>query len=112
MKYFFAYLITLYQRHISPRKGFRCAHATHFGGDSCSGAIKKIILKDGLISGRKKIKNRFTQCSYAYQIIKSKQEDKKEERKCEQYCDCSGLPSPSCKGSPDLDCDLPCDCSF
>lgn len=40
--------IRFYQRFISPRKGFRCAHAAFFGGASCSGAIYNLILERGL----------------------------------------------------------------
>lgn len=35
--------ITLYQRWLSPHKGFRCAHAALYGGLFCSGAIARII---------------------------------------------------------------------
>lgn len=30
-------LIRLYQRHLSPRKGFRCAHDVWYGAGGCSG---------------------------------------------------------------------------
>ena len=81
----------------------------HFGGDSCSGAVKKIILEHGLISGWKKIKNRFAQCTFAYQQLKNKKE---EDDKWYKNCDCTGGVSPCDVKSPSLDCDLPCDCSF
>lgn len=40
-----ATLIALYQRMLSPYKGFRCAHAAHGGGDSCSDWIMRIVLR-------------------------------------------------------------------
>ena len=50
--------IALYQRWLSPRKGFRCAHAAFHGGASCSAAIAQTIRHEGLnltvIAGRLK----------------------------------------------------------
>lgn len=55
--------IALYQRWLSPHKGFRCAHAALYGGLSCSGAIARIIEQDGLTS--RAIPARFTACRQA-----------------------------------------------
>ncbi len=60
------YIIQFYQKHISPYKGFRCAHGAYYGGDSCSGAVSKIIRRKGLINGFEAIKNQFRRCSHAY----------------------------------------------
>ncbi len=40
--------IALYQRWLSPHKGFRCAHAAFYGGASCSSAIAQAIRTEGL----------------------------------------------------------------
>jgi len=37
---FVSMLISLYQRYVSPYKGFRCAHRVLHGGDSCSEYIQ------------------------------------------------------------------------
>ena len=66
------YLIHFYQKYISPYKGFRCAHGAYYGGDSCSGAVSKIIRRKGLINGFTAIKNQFRRCSHAYMKIKEK----------------------------------------
>ena len=39
--------IEAYQQHLSPIKGFKCATGQLYGGTTCSGAVKKIIQKQG-----------------------------------------------------------------
>ena len=41
--------IKFYQRKISPNKGYCCAHAVYYGGDSCSEFGYKAINEYGLI---------------------------------------------------------------
>ncbi len=115
-------MIVWYQRVLSPRKGFRCAHSVYYHGDSCSDAVKKIIQRRGVIGGYDDIRAQFKRCTYAYQCIekdqeKEKEKDKRRRRRCEPDCSCSAaealncIPKKFCKG-PDMDgCDLPCDCS-
>ncbi|SMB91668.1 membrane protein insertion efficiency factor YidD [Deinococcus hopiensis] len=61
--------IRLYQRAVSPRKGFRCAHAALHGGESCSAAVVRIIREDGVLGGRRRIAARFGQCRAAHDAI-------------------------------------------
>jgi uncharacterized protein len=42
-------LIRLYQVHISPYKGFRCAHRALYGGRSCSAHAAHIINRFGVV---------------------------------------------------------------
>ncbi|CAM4384906.1 membrane protein insertion efficiency factor YidD [Deinococcus marmoris] len=56
--------IVLYQRWLSPLKGFRCAHAAFYGGESCSVAIARIIGEQGL--GSPAITAQFAACRQAY----------------------------------------------
>lgn len=58
--------IRLYQRFLSPRKGFRCAHAALTGGESCSAAVARIVREDGLIAGRERIAAQFRACRAAH----------------------------------------------
>lgn len=125
MKYVAHLIIRFYQRFISPYKGFRCAHATLHKGDSCSEAVRKIVMEQGVFKGYKSVKARFNDCTAAYQILLSEQEDKKDKRKkrkrdklkecmgdsCEQGgIDCA---ISSCKFPfKKCDIDLPCDCSL
>lgn len=58
--------IRLYQRVLSPRKGFRCAHAALTGGESCSAAVARIVREDGLIAGRERAAAQFRACRAAH----------------------------------------------
>ena len=94
--------IRFYQLYISPYKGYRCAHAVYYQGDSCSKAITKIIQRRGIWKGYQDIRNQFDRCSCAYQALSSKKKDKKRRRKKkDSKCDYIDIP-----------CDLPCDCSI
>lgn len=58
--------IRLYQRRLSPLKGFRCAHAAWHGGPSCSAAVLEIVQTQGLRRGWPLILARFGACRLAY----------------------------------------------
>ncbi|HIQ07804.1 MAG TPA: membrane protein insertion efficiency factor YidD, partial [Thiotrichaceae bacterium] len=58
MRKLFAYFISLYQRNISPHKGFTCAHRGLHGGDSCSEYARKKLLEKGTFNCLKAIKQR------------------------------------------------------
>ena len=112
-------IIRIYQKFISPHKGFSCAHANLFNGASCSEEIINIINSKGIIQGHDKIKLRFEECRNAYLILSSKDKDKKmKNRKTSTWLDCCDCSS-SCdvaecfSGSKHCDLpDLPCDCSI
>lgn len=57
--------ITLYQRHVSPHKGFSCPHRIRHGGQSCSGYVKGLILDSGVRAALPDIRARFDQCREA-----------------------------------------------
>ena len=69
MKLISLLLIDIYQRRISPNKGFRCAHRAYFGRSTCSVYGKKAISKHGTFTGVKLISRRFKSCSMAIQKI-------------------------------------------
>ena len=65
--------IGAYQRWISPRKGFCCAHRACTGGLSCSAFAKFALLRRGFIKALPEIKERLRQCSeYATDPFKGK----------------------------------------
>lgn len=43
MDQLFIYFINIYKRHISPHKGFSCAHRVLYGQESCSSYVKSSI---------------------------------------------------------------------
>ncbi|BAT53092.1 hypothetical protein NOS3756_20510 [Nostoc sp. NIES-3756] len=54
-----------YQKHISPHKGFVCAHRILYGGESCSAYIKRVIAEEGLSAAWGKSHTRFQACKQA-----------------------------------------------
>jgi len=81
------FLINIYQRFISPYKGFRCAAGAYFGTATCSQAVKLIVAEDGLFGGRAKIRGQFRLCASAAQSI---QEDRKKKKPKEKRRDIEG----------------------
>ena len=69
MRHFFIFLISLYQKYISPYKGFRCAYGCYHKTSSCSAIIKNIIAEQGLLAGWPLIKQQFKQCQTAYSLL-------------------------------------------
>ena len=69
MKWLIAGLISFYQRVISPRKGYSCAHRSLYGGLSCSEAVKRLILNQGVFASLRDIRNRFQACQNAATIL-------------------------------------------
>lgn len=63
--------ITGYQKHISPHKGFACAHRVLYGGESCSQYIKRAIAEEGLSTIFVKSRSRFQACKQANKILRS-----------------------------------------
>jgi putative component of membrane protein insertase Oxa1/YidC/SpoIIIJ protein YidD len=57
--------IKVYQRYISPHKGFSCAHRLLYGGESCSGYVKRAIAQKGLLEALNSSGERFGACKQA-----------------------------------------------
>ena len=57
--------ISLYQKYLSPRKGFSCAHRIRHGGPGCSGYARERIHSDGLWRAIPQIRARFGACNEA-----------------------------------------------
>jgi putative component of membrane protein insertase Oxa1/YidC/SpoIIIJ protein YidD len=64
-----------YQKHISPHKGFSCAHRVLYGGESCSQYIKRVIATKGLKAAFVMSRDRFQACKQANQILRSQIDD-------------------------------------
>lgn len=58
-------MIAIYQKWISPRKGYRCAYAAWSGEASCSDFCKKAIQEHGIAKGFRLLRLRFYQCRLA-----------------------------------------------
>ncbi|MBF2099265.1 MAG: membrane protein insertion efficiency factor YidD [Gloeomargaritaceae cyanobacterium C42_A2020_066] len=57
--------INLYQQYLSPLKGFRCAHAVRYGGETCSAYIKRVLSEKSLVMALKLALARFQACGQA-----------------------------------------------
>jgi putative component of membrane protein insertase Oxa1/YidC/SpoIIIJ protein YidD len=66
MKHFALALIRLYQRYLSPYKGFCCAYRTHTGCASCSTLGFRAIRRYGVTDGMAVLKKRLHRCGVAY----------------------------------------------
>lgn len=64
--------INLYQRYISPRKGFICAHRVLHGGHSCSEAVKQAAAERGVSGAWEMGRRRFRECREAARLLPSR----------------------------------------
>ena len=60
------FAIRLYQRHLSPKKGFGCAYRLVYGGCGCSGVGYRLIRRYGVFSGCRLLRLRLAHCRFAY----------------------------------------------
>jgi len=58
--------IRLYQRYLSPRKGFRCAYSVYSGRSGCSGVGYRAIRRYGLWRGYLVLRRRLEKCGIAH----------------------------------------------
>lgn len=65
-------LISLYQRYLSPLKGFSCAHRVLHGGESCSGYVKRMFLEQDLMTAISMSQIRFKECSHASKTLNTR----------------------------------------
>jgi len=80
--------INLYQKYISPYKGYRCAYGVYHQNGTCSGIIKSRIQEHGLIKAYPMIKGQFQACKVAYLALQENKNvlgDGGEENSC--VCD-------------------------
>jgi hypothetical protein len=80
--------IRLYQKYISPHKGFLCASNVLHKDGSCSGKISEIIKNSPIKSWKNLIKKQFDTCKNANITIKNeilssnKDKNKRDKNKC------------------------------
>ena len=79
-------LIRVYQRRISPRKGYACAHRVAHGGTSCSEEIRRAVVARGALRAVRPAAVRFVACYQAAAMLA--QSDVR------GVCCCGGIPIP------------------
>jgi putative component of membrane protein insertase Oxa1/YidC/SpoIIIJ protein YidD len=73
------WLIRLYQRHLSPRKGYRCAYrARHPTRSSCSEFAKRAIVRLGVLTGLQLLRRRFRRCHAAGEVCRTQAKRRRE----------------------------------
>ena len=68
--------IGVYQRYVSPYKGFRCAHGVYTGRRSCSAYARGIVRRLGAGALREAMPRKFARCRAAYAVLLSEQDDR------------------------------------
>ena len=63
-------LITLYQRYLSPHKGFSCAYRVLHNTHSCSQGVKAILWRYPLSTSLPQIRAQFQQCRQAARVLR------------------------------------------
>jgi putative component of membrane protein insertase Oxa1/YidC/SpoIIIJ protein YidD len=64
--------INIYQKRISPHKGFSCSHRIVNGGESCSDYIKRTFSQQNLTQSVKFSLQRFKDCSNVSKTLSTK----------------------------------------
>jgi putative component of membrane protein insertase Oxa1/YidC/SpoIIIJ protein YidD len=90
-------LIRIYQRLLSPRKGFACAYRCLTGRHSCSHFAARAIKRSGILSGLRLIRRRFQACSLAHGQLSIRRHAQS------GFCECDSLDVSDC---------VPDDCDF
>jgi uncharacterized protein len=89
--------IRVYQRWVSPHKGFACAHRVHQGGASCSAVGLRLIRRHGLRRGLPLLRQRLGRCGEVHRRYHTAPRRMFSGLLLRQRGDC------------DPPCDLPCD---
>ncbi|BAY89484.1 MULTISPECIES: membrane protein insertion efficiency factor YidD [unclassified Tolypothrix] len=66
--------LNIYQKHLSPRKGFSCPHRLLYGSESCSDYVKHILINQDLMTAIKTAPQRFQSCKIAAKTLQTKAE--------------------------------------
>ncbi|RPF25983.1 membrane protein insertion efficiency factor YidD [Georgenia muralis] len=78
--------IDLYQRRISPRKGWSCAYGVAHGDATCSGAVREIVARRGLVRGTLPVALQLWACYQAASLLR--------QSNVQGVCCCGGIPIP------------------
>ena len=97
------WLIALYQRYLSPRKGFRCAYGVLRGRDSCSRFARRAIERHGLPTGTRLLRRRFERCRSASHVLEYDRAKRRQERR-ERGLWCANRWNPGCNSPADAAC--------
>lgn len=105
-------LVDLYQRHLSPRKGFCCAYRVLHHDLSCSAYFRQQVQQQGAWDAIAPLRSRLKACQAAHQVLAAQAEDAEESedsrrRQTWDYSDCG---TDCCNGSDPEACNPPRPC--
>ncbi|WP_410499422.1 membrane protein insertion efficiency factor YidD [Chitinibacter sp. S2-10] len=80
-------LIRIYQRYISPYKGFHCAYRCHTGRASCSALGYRVIRRFGAVGGIALLRMRLKRCSDIHAISMPPRPWRYQRGDCDPGCD-------------------------
>jgi putative component of membrane protein insertase Oxa1/YidC/SpoIIIJ protein YidD len=78
--------IGLYQERLSPRKGWSCAYGVAHGDATCSGAVRDIVARRGLVRGTVPVVLQLLACYQAASLLR--------QHNVQGVCCCGGIPIP------------------
>ena len=112
MRFIALMLIRLYQRFLSPIKGYSCAYRVYTGKESCSAYGYQAIARYGVVTGYQLIRRRMDKCTHVFELNRCTQSTTYPTSRFESgYCDggCDGdCDAKDCLGA----CDLVDSCDF
>ena len=101
--------IRLYQRYISPRKGFRCAHRALHGRRSCSEFARRAVLRKGLVKMLAILRQRFAACATSAKKLHYERKQRRKSRQIDWTRDGVDCATEACVNGGSAGCDVdPC----
>ena len=95
--------ILFYQKHLSHRKGYKCAHGVLHGNTTCSAAILNIVKEKSITKWYSLSKKQFESCKNSKIEIDKIKKDKKKKDNCS---DCIPFPQNANCNCADNFCDI------
>ncbi|RLA84354.1 MAG: hypothetical protein DRG78_01690 [Epsilonproteobacteria bacterium] len=96
------FFIEIYQKYLSPHKGYCCAYRVYHSDVSCSDYAKNTISHNGFFKSLSKIKERFKDCKKASNYIQNEYKDsskKKNEVQPGKFEECGRCGSDACSAT-------------
>ena len=106
--------LTAYQRHLSPRKGFCCAHRVRYGGPSCSEYARQTLMADGLWRTLPPLRQRLRACrAAAHGLLADQEAQERRKRRRDTALEClpDACPTDACPDAFDGSC-IPDACTW
>lgn len=66
------FIISTYQKYLSPIKGFKCAYGVETGITTCSAHAKKVISRYGFLKGCLLMRRQAKRCEQSYRSLQDK----------------------------------------